>query len=787
MQGPVANDFWRLLLQEEKLHEELFQHALRIKSQSGILFDRFYEFLMERLLATFWRTESDRTARILEWHQRFAGHYFIRPGALNELMTVAKLSRINLEILRKIYRRGSCLPKQGIYDQIVPELCKLKEWKLALDWHFFLYSHRDFPQGSSFLQQAFRARPTLEEALAEFLSGKAGVHFQADALQGVQSNLLKAEPEVFNPATLSDIEDDEFKVAVDKMDAKPRHAPLSDEFCARLFATKGLSIPSIINYFQMFDHGKLGPLALRELMARAEDLDQATEYLQAFEDANIVTGASIYPRVIKHFIASQQFDLLENLVQSDLHPETLGDKTVQESLLKHYTMQTDQLSARRTIEILKMMGSASQRQGKHDPYQSWSIASKSGSQNEVGQRFASICHSRQPQNVQTILDDLLSQSIIISSKDLHQVNNCLRPVSVDGNSPSFEIEKDLEFVSNVMLRLLKSREAPHPGTFVQVLSRHGMQGDLHSVFRLFSFLVREHYTRPLQAQSSNLLGFQSQRLASPMEEISTYLTADNPDSHAARYRLHQTAGSIVSWGFRTSLHMLTSTEQYHSDPAQVYLNGLRFLSELSLQGFYPNIQIVASIVNRRLVHLFGTGTSKRAKNRWIKDNNYFTLEELLVAIEQVWIGPRLFPELYNNPGVPVVRDPRPQPRYFMSDSDKLNVSVNYSVPSKFIDGRFADSNQDDPWAHQRFHDLSARYGGSMLDGLLNETTHGEHVREETRIQQRRQLRYLFLGTEPPLLGVGGEKAMPQHAWDNFIRNSALEADRALVKAGLCPP
>jgi hypothetical protein len=790
MQGPIANDFWRLLIRDERLHEELFNHALHIKSQSGILFDRFYEYLMSRLLATFWRSEDGYAEPILRWHERFVNDYFIRPGALNELAHAAMLSRSNLRILRAMYRRGSCLPRKGIYDQIVPELCKLKEWKLALDWHFFLYSQRDFPQGSSFLQQTFRARPTLEDALAEFLSGKAGVEIKHDLNMNAHAISEKDNSQVFNPATLSEIDDDEFKAAVDKMDEKPRHAPLSDEFCARLFATKGLSIPSIIHYFQMFDHGKLGPLALRELMARAEDLDQAAEYLQAFEKANIVTGSSVYPRVIKHFLKTHQFDLLDNLVQSDLHPETLGERHVQVSLLKHYITQKEELSVRRTIEILKMITPSKRYQGTLALADNEITETEKRKLNQLDRLFIATCMSRQPHDIQLLIDDCMSQGIQMDPRKSGLLSKfCMRPQDhhKDGN---FAIENDLEFVSNIIVRLMKSGQPIAPMLWKPVLSRLGMLGHLQQVFRMFAFFIQEHYNKPLISQSSNRLGYyESQRTTTPLEEISTYLAENHPQNTATKYRLHYASSSIIAWGFKQSLPMLTSTEQFHSDPAPVFLSGLRFLSELSVQGFSADHKMVASAVNRRLLHLYGTLDSRRPYNRWIKENNYFSLEELLVSIEQVWAGPRLFPELYNNADVAVVdRHARKEPRYMVKEEDFSVNPTRGSQPVKFPSAKGTEAEGASAWAHASFRNISERFGGSILDGLLNETSNpfDPVLDEQERIDRRIQLRYLFLGTEPPLPnGPDGENAMTQVAWDAFIRESAVRADKALVRAGLC--
>lgn len=782
MQGSIANDIWHLFLHDETLHEELFQYAVEVKSRSGILFDRLYEFLMQRVLAMNRKDRQSHTQLIMKWHQRFLDHYFIRPGALNELVTWAKCSKSNLEIFQSIYRRGFCSPRQGVYDQIVPFLCKVKELKLALDWHFFLLARRDLPQNPGFLQSAFENHPTMEQTLLDFGNVDPTDVSALGSTAKVTSFISQKESQVFNPTSLSNIRDDEFTAAVEKMDDKPRHAPLSDEFCARLFATHGIPVPSVVRYLQMFGHGNLGPLAMREMLTRAKDMEQVHDFLDVLKDANIVIGIGLYLRVVQHFVCQGDFELLQNLVHSDLHPDVIQDLHTQETLLKHYVLTKQTVSARRTIEILRILKQS-------DPDRAYA-QSPSGADNKSRLRsmimhFEAYRRDGNLSLLQIMLDDQLSEGYSLTRQLSSQLTLMISTILPKENHESSPARNSKTFVGNTILRIRKAGRGVTDKLWIRCIAQHGMLLDLNTVFRLVSSFVREHYTKPILAETHNLFGLQAQRSTTALEGLLTNLPEHDSRNPSHQYRLHETLANIVFWGFKSALPRLTSTVQYHSNAAEVHLSGLRFLSELSLAGFSPDRATIASAVNRRLVILYGPVDPTRHINQTNRRRNDFTLEELLVAIEEIWVGPRLFPELYHDPGVPVDRNIRQKPRYF--DATPEVAARRHSVRTNIVNGRMNRDIGLGAWKYHDFMSLSDRYGGSMLDGLLCVTTPSTSLplSRAERIERRIHLRYFFLGADVSSLD-NGKHATKAHR-DRLIRQQAIQADDDLIRNGLCAP
>ncbi|KAF2673002.1 hypothetical protein BT63DRAFT_421205 [Microthyrium microscopicum] len=815
MQGQVANDIWRLLLNDVQLHEEAFDYARQVKSRSGILFDRLYEYTLEKRLALYTRKDQNGHEWILTWHEKFQQDYFIRPGALNALATVAKSSRSNLEIFRKIYKRGYCLPREGVYDLIVPDLCKWKEWQLALDWHFFLYSQKDFPHGSSFLKHTFKKRPTLEEALAEFLIKKDGGDLSA----------YHTNPKPFNP--VPDVVDEE---TISGVEETHRYAPLSDEFCARLLATKGLTLQNIIKQLQVFGHSKLGSLALRELMARAGDIEEARDYLQQFKDANIVLGRTIYPRLVEQFIQQQQFDLLENLVQSDLHPDTLQDKQVQQKLLSFYHQQGDDLSSRRTIEIIKLLENRSaqnllQAQGPLSQLTSNDLHMTK----EFLECFDHLCHQKDTHQLQILIDDALIQSF------------CLSQDSVTALVDSDLIRSNLLFVSNLCVRMLKSGHGI-PTELWQDVIRHLSWNRSHSANRLYHFFARQYYTRPFFARREDNLGSEHDRFTDPIGEILTQLPSNDSDNHWSQYKLGSLSSNLLDSGFKQGHRQLYSYNSSFENPAVVFLNNLRILTDLGRDGLPLHTQSIAQRLKLWLHFLYGNATSEQQTYRRIKVGNHFTLEELLLAIEEVWTKDRLFPAIYDYSQVEKVRDIEGLQEKINNPDNELDlesgapelnvlgaseslsselfeqaieemdpelVSLQAAIPdarpkaSRIRAFHGGESDFDTPtrsghapnriglFKYVDFRELSRKNNGSVLDGLLHSTTQFGHppLSREERIHRRIHLRFLILGHEPPPPSGEGSRfqfaEMTQEDWVKYIVNTSLMADKLLVQRGLC--
>lgn len=145
---------------------------------------------------------------------------------------------------------------KDMYGSMIPRLCEREMHNVALRWHYFLIERGNVPTtvevSQPFLDYLSASgkkdeAAQMEKEITSEKVGASGYTLAFDACPGVRDLVREL---------------DEKAGICGKAPIK-----ISDEFCARLFATKFFSVFTIINGLQMLRVRTLGPLALREMLS----------------------------------------------------------------------------------------------------------------------------------------------------------------------------------------------------------------------------------------------------------------------------------------------------------------------------------------------------------------------------------------------------------------------------------------------------------------------------------------------------------------------------------------
>ncbi|KAI9811820.1 MAG: hypothetical protein M1832_000673 [Thelocarpon impressellum] len=273
----------------------------RSAANAGACCAGFYE----TLIGHFLRVDPPKA---YQWHRHLESSSFPPPDrSLARLAeTVAFRSPASSAAFEQIYKGSTW---RNLYGVIVPLLCSRGHSKAAepLMYHLALYDDQ-----------------TRLKALTRRLVD-AGVSSAASTSKIFRDNTVISR-EMMN------------RILGETISIPPK--PFNDAFCARLFATRALSILGV---------EAIGPLSMRELAVREGRPRALVATIQQMEAAGVSIGTSTFARLVKKFATENETDILEHLLASDQHPDALEDKRLQEALLASHMAAQDWGQMKRSL------------------------------------------------------------------------------------------------------------------------------------------------------------------------------------------------------------------------------------------------------------------------------------------------------------------------------------------------------------------------------------------------------------------------------------------------------
>lgn len=625
--GHLADTFWTILIHaavknkirasHKKLLEEVIDHAEYLKASGLGQYRRLHTIVVGRFLRS--PTHIPKRGGKLpnkyteyEWHRRIRDAGFCDAQSLAELTTdVVKSFSTNtaFAMWKRMYHDSE---NRNLYDSCMRTVLSQAAGnaQLIASWHMLFVSSGDLPGPELSSTRAVRY---LSNALGSGGAEDASTrhHIDLEELERItiadRDAAVQSASPLLSRASMSGFVGDVHGI-------KPK--AISDQFCARMFATRSFSLETIIRGLALLGTEALGPMALRELAIRAASPEVFKERLADVRGAGMIISPSVYGHVLNTIVAHSQHDLFQALLDSDQHPESYEDQHTQETLFGNF-LQAEQWS----LAYITLIGLSYKSNLRSD--RAW---------NRLLQHYTK---AQDHVEIVRIYSHMFSEQLAISSRSLNFLGKYLlptrspsKPPMKSSNSPSSEFNS-LNFVVNAHRYAASGGSYVAPARWTELLKRYGMAGDLTAIARLAPWLA-QHYAREAIVQSRG-----------------PYKIYRRTDAMLSKIFNPVSLRAFVIWGFRSAgmrdklrppAHDagISNDIESHIEP---WARGLELLLQLKYLGVKVDTDNVRRAMREVLWPLFGPGCSSRPSNLELIRRNQLTLAHYVEHANQVWDEP----------------------------------------------------------------------------------------------------------------------------------------------------
>lgn len=630
VEGETADYIWQTFVEaglaDEQLLYDINKYAEKLWANTKKRWNKLYQTVVGGLFTKGLPEEA------VAWHRKLQSIHLGEPNDIVLVMAQAvscvpqkppDWSLYSRETIALGNGRGLrafgeiCLATDGhqIYEAVIPFLLQKGLSLDATYMHDFLVKRGDMPLDSNTIQQILDFATTESHTFSQKVRQR---------LRKIKSNTLsetfldslaaQREPEVPGNGQ----QKTESDLPQDKEDDWIKEKTFRDEFGARLFATKALTVDMITNGLQMFGVQVIGPLSLREIALRAEGPKDILEKIQALRKANIAIRDCAFTRLVERLALEHKDIVLEDLLHSDQHPDVLEDVTVQESLLCSYLMARDWRLYNLTKAILNEVAkddmeniqfrvslSAKEWSAASDIVDKMYLGSNKLTQQSIDHMFYAVLTPRLPGRLQSYPED-------------PKIN-------------------EVEYAERILKLASRSGTEIDPQYWVELLKRMGMHrhDQWQQIQELCLWLAQQYVVQedsPFLHSLSRSSGIDLDTILAKNRTMIRHIF--NPRMQMA----------LVAWGFKSPLWYKDTVQEVH-DPVGggmviLWTRGLILLRDLERVGvtIYPSF--VRQACRERLQMLFGELYSVKRWNRSLRQKNPFRLSRILN--DMLTIYPTLF-------------------------------------------------------------------------------------------------------------------------------------------------
>ena len=595
--GHVADDLWRDLLDAAShdwlLLEHMAEYVQEQRKSDTTYYDQFYQKVIGRVL----RQRPDEALKAY----RLMDNRALVPQNAASLLVEDVLFSVSADAsfaaFTEIYELND---ERNLYDQCITLLSQHdRAFEEAYAWHKLFVSMGDMSAStyaSSFVRRMF----DYDQGI---INGRLPEYYMAEDV--LESSSTDGRRSIGNLQSIVDAASGKVNSTALGRSKAIKEKSLSDEFCARLFATKTLHPSFLFSGVHMFGVDVLGPLTLREMALRSTSTSEFETMLDGAKQAGLTIANTTYAKALVKLAIEQQQELFDAMVKSDRHPDTYDNKSLQRYLLNSYVLEGDMVQARVMLKVLSM--------AQPDPVQF--------SDNLLLQ---ACCKTRDMALVARVFEDMLQRKTILSSSSLALLRLHFLAVRNPGKRPNTwdpavrAGTSSLAFVTNLYLALLDSGQLIEPTHLRELLKRYGMTDQLTLLERVCLKLT--WYYRPDRRVQHRHVGD-----GSFYEKIF--------DSGLQR--------AIVAWGFKSVTKTVTYDEMYDEATQKPWagwgtpwwLRCLVLLRTLGNWGVPLDIPGITKELKIRLLILHGPDDrTNNLANRMLRRVNGLSVREQMKTI-----------------------------------------------------------------------------------------------------------------------------------------------------------
>jgi len=674
-EGPAADILWKHILDTANKGktitlEEVVEKAAELRALDG----RQSTLLYPTIIGHVFRHRPNNAAAVF---RGFRQSLTAPPDALRSIVGDVVLSSSPEAAWRSFKQIYSTHKEKNIYDHALKTLLRIgTDLASFYTWHEFLVKNNDFPSAQ------MRQTPTVQACLAQDQKDAA----TSDASAG------KSAPDL-------DKLTDEGRALLTRQGMSKhvgevhgiKEKSLSDDFCARLFATRSFSLDFIFGSIYMLGANSLGPLAMREMALRSDNNFHFHENLHKARSSGLSISKSTFSEVLRFSATEERQQLFDFIVNGDFHPDAIGSHVLQAEIVKllinHGVLED-------VYSFLKIV-SLTTEQTHHWPW------------NELAQ---ACCREGEEAIFSRVMCDMRARGIKFDHKlvtgmkqtflDRRNVSKRPIPRPRGGSTLDYDV-----FVSSHMLLILEGGQRDlKAAPWRELLKRFGMAGRIAELHDLTVELARYYGPRNDGKQlgessytvkdSENHDGKQLEETSSipdetqdrdgkrVMEEVLPTVIDSQEDapqvtSHETR-SLHSdhflfslngfspssestdsgeqaegqddknlfdevTQRAIVAWGFwhesyKKKINSTSFRSRHRGLQSSSFTNGLQILRRLEAAGISLYVDAIRDEVRKCLFKLYGPGQSARPRMRRLKSSNRYSLEQRFALVEKAWKG-----------------------------------------------------------------------------------------------------------------------------------------------------
>ncbi|KAL5001804.1 hypothetical protein BDV10DRAFT_138723 [Aspergillus recurvatus] len=605
--GETADFFWQSFVNYGLKHEatlnEVVDYALELQHQTGKRWPKLYQ----SIVGTFVKLGMEK--QVVKWHKRLQNIRAPSDGDIVECFTAAvsdydSFGRTSVGFRARIAAfREICKHTNGhqVYEQVISALMTSGKSKELLRMHEFLIRQGDHPRSLEELQ------PVLEYVRI-FSSNATKARFQRYCDERFKRDDAADSGVPFPSST------NHQSPAVVVKDQLEENG-LKDDFGARIFATKALSIEMIISGFKTFRIPAIGPQSLRELARRARGSHDIIEKLEQLEQNKISVGNSVFVRLLRRLAKEKEEILLSDLIHSDQHHDVLEDSETQASLLVSHYAARDWRQYNLTLVVLKeLLGEGSKLLNIH---------------------FQKHLAAGEKDLAAQAVTDMLAQGFTLEPATLTFMVNYLfgprKPGRKAVNQPNLRSTHTLPSAFRYLQNIALTGTSIPPKLWIELLKRYGMVGRWEELRTCCLWLVRRYST-----------------IASmPGDDVRVSKNDPLVLQQIFDCRMQE---AIISWGFIIEPPTMLKSKDYHATGTHgerlvPFVRGILLLRELHSKGINVQSPLVRRVSKRRLVILYGQPFfSNRKRNRRLRALNPYTADRVIEDVNTAWGEPELFDE-----------------------------------------------------------------------------------------------------------------------------------------------
>ncbi|RDW81227.1 uncharacterized protein DSM5745_04784 [Aspergillus mulundensis] len=597
VEGETANFFWQSFVDYGLKHEaflnQVLEHALELQNQTGKRWSKLYQ----SIVGSFVKLGMERQA--VKWHKRVQGAH---GPANDDVAGCFTLAMSDSDISEKVsggFRarmaafRAICKHTDGhrVYGHVISALMASGKSKELLRMHEFLIGQGDHPRSLEEVQPLLEyvryfSNSTTRSRLRRYLDERFAPE---EAIDSGMPCAVESAPEV---DVKSESDDNGLK----------------DEFGARIFATKALSLDMIISGLKTFRVSAIGPQSLRELARRAGGSQDLLAKLEQLEQSNISIGNSVFVRLLRQLASYHEEILLSDLIHSDQHHDVLEDAETQSSLLISHYAAGDLRQYNLTLVVLKeLLGEGPEMLRIH---------------------FQKHIAAGENDLAASIVAEMLAQGSTLTKETMGFMITYLfgprrpgrRPVNQPNLRSTHTLQSAFKYVQNIALA---GTNVPVE-LWIEVVKRYGMIARWGELRACCLWLTRRYDPR-VPGNDPLIL----QRIFNP-----------------------QMQEAIVSWGFIIEPPTMLRMKGFHAtgmqgEPLVPFVRGILLLRELREKGVHVKSSLIGQVSERRLIMLYSQTPffSNRARNRELRKENPYLLSRVIEDINCAWGQPYLYDRL----------------------------------------------------------------------------------------------------------------------------------------------